>query len=1004
MAESKAVLVIGAGAAGVKSSLDLAEAGYTVYICERRSSMGGTLIQMDKWFPDNGCSLCQMLPTLNRDTSSQFCLRRGLVHPNIELLYNTELSELQGTAGDFKAALRTKSTGVDAGLCIGCDLCTEVCPVEVENQFDEGLSRKKAIDVSNPYASPRLYAIDWEKCTRCGECVKKCPTKAIKLVEEESTSQLHVGSVILSTGFEEFDPRLTAQYGYRRYPNVITSIELERLLSPGGPFEGQLLRPSDGTAPASIAFLQCIGSRDSKTGYCSSACCMFAVKEATLIKQARPDTDVNVFFMDLRAFGKGYHRYYERARDELGVNFARCRIPVVKEDPQTHNLILTVASEDGSLAKRQFKLVVLSIGQTPSPKFNELCGVLGLETNRWGYCRTQPFSLVETSREGIYVCGSAAGPKDISDTMVEAGAAAGEATQWLSLPAPMKEKEPAESPAGEEEPRIAVFLCGCGDELEPALDFKKVTDYLDRWPGVVHVEQLSYLRLDDSLDTIKKRVKEQKANCIVVGACSTHISESMLGKLAAGTGIDADRIKMVNFREEVVWVHRDQPDAALAKAKSMLAMALEDVRQQEYQPTTPISVIPQALVIGGGIAGMTAALSIVRCGIEVHLIERSPELGGNLKDVYSSLESGDTRPLLKDTIEQITNSPHIHLHMESDLMAIDGYAGNFRISFKEKDGSLNALEVGALIVATGGQEYSLHEYLFGQSEKVITQRELEKRLSASQLDPAGLSSVVMIQCVGSRDETHPYCSRVCCSQALKNALKLKETNPGMEVNVLHQDIISYGFKEEYYTLAREKGVQFIRFEQDGKPEVKWDIGKLTVELAEPVLGGMLVLEPDLVVLSTGIIPNENGTLAGILGVETDQDGFFREAEEKFRPVEFLKDGIYLCGLAHSPRSVEETIAQARAAARKAVSLLTSKQLKADNKVSEIVQRLCRKCEMCITVCPYGARARDEEADEVVVREALCQGCGACVVACPGGAAKMRGFKDKQVFSLIDAAL
>ncbi|MEE9365272.1 MAG: FAD-dependent oxidoreductase [Dehalococcoidales bacterium] len=1005
MAKSEAVLVIGAGVAGIKSSLDLAEAGYTVYLCERKPSIGGALIQMDKWFPDNHCSLCQMLPTLNRDLFSQSCLRRGLIHPGIELLYNTEITELQGKAGDFKATLSTQSTGVDSELCIGCGLCAEVCPVEVESQFDEGLSRKKAIDVPNPYANPRLYAIDWEKCTRCGECVNRCPTRAIQLVEEESSRQLQVGAIILSTGFEEFDPRLATQYGYRRYPNVITSIELERILSPGGPSGGELVRPSDGRTPQSIAFLQCVGSRDRQRDYCSSACCMFAVKEATLIKQTCPDTDVHIFFMDLRAFGKGYHRYYERARDELGVHFTRCRVPVVKEDPQTHNLMLKVTSDDGSIIKREFEMVVLSVGQTPAPKFRELCQVLGLETNRWGFCQTRPFSTVETSREGIYVCGSAASPGDIADTMVEAGAAAGEATRWLhSPPSRLKEKEPVEKPAGEEEPRIAVFLCGCGGEIESALDLGQVTDFISGLPNVVHVEQVSYLCLGDSLEAIKKRVKKHKVNRLILGACSTYVNESMLDKLAAGAGIDAGKIRVVNLREEVIWVHHDQADGALAKAKSMLAMALEDVRQQEYQPIPPTAVIPQALVIGGGMAGMTAALSIARHGIETHLVERSPKLGGNLKDVFSTLESGDTSPLLRDTIEQINNSQHIHLHMESELVAVGGYAGNFRVSIKEKDGSLNMLEVGALIVATGGEEYSPQEYLHGQNKKVITQRELEKRLSSGELGPGGLSSVVMIQCVGSRDEDRPYCSRVCCAQAIKNALKLKEANPGIEVNVLHRDIMSYGFKEEHYTLAREKGVQFIRYEPDSRPEVKQDKEKLTVELLESVVGGKLILEPDLVVLSTGVVPNENGALADILGVETDEDGFFKEAEEKFRPVEFLKDGIYVCGLAHSPRGVEETIAQARATARRAISLLASKQLKVGRIISEIVQRQCRKCEMCITVCPYDARARDWEADEIVVREALCQGCGACVVACPGGAAKIRGFRDGQVFSLIDAAL
>jgi len=1003
MDKSEAVLVIGAGVAGIKASLELAEAGHKVYLCERKPGIGGALVQMDKWFPDNHCNLCQVLPTLNRDKSSQFCLRRGLVHPNIEMLSNAEVTGLQGRAGDFKITVSTRSTGVDPQLCIGCGLCAEVCTVETESQFDEGLRQRKAIDLVNPYATPHLYAIDWEKCTRCGDCVSKCPTKAIQLEPKEITRQLQVGAVVLSTGFEEFDPRLATQYGYRRYPNVITSIALERLLSPGGPSEGELVRPSDGRTPASIAFLQCIGSRDSQRDYCSSVCCMFAIKEATLIKKTWPQTDVHIFFMDLRAFGKGYHRYYERARDEHGVQFTRCRVPVVKEDPQTHNLMLMVASEDGTPVKRQFEMVVLSVGQAPAPEFNELCQVLGVETNRWGFCQTRPFSAVETSREGIYTCGSAAGPKDIADAIVEAGAAACQASKWLSLPAVRAaEKEPAEEKVIEEEPKTAVFLCGCGDEIASALDFEAMAEYLGKLPGVVHVATIPYLCRGETLKAVGKRVREHKVNRLVLGACA-YVNDFLRGELAAEAGLAPAFIRVVNLREEVVWAHLNQADKALAKAKSLLTMAVEDVRQTDYLPAAATAVTPSALVIGGGIAGIMVALSIAQRGIEVHLVERSSELGGNLKDIYATLESGDTRSLLEETVKQVHSSSQIRLHTESEVVAVSGYAGNFRVSIKEKDESVNAFETGAIIVATGGDRYTTAEYLYGQNEKVLTQPELEKGLFAGELDPGGLSSVVMVQCVGSRDEARPYCSRVCCSQAIKNALKLKESNPGVAVTVLYRDLMSYGFKEAYYTLAREKGVRFIRYEMDRRPEVKQEGEQLIVEVVEPVLGGMLTLMPDLLVLSTGVIPNDNRALADILAVELDEDGFFKEAEEKFRPVDFLRDGIYVCGLAHSPRGVEETIAQAQAAARRAISLLTSKQLEAGRVISETVQRQCRKCELCITACPYDARVKDEESNEIVVREALCQGCGACVVACPSGAAKLRGFRDRQVFSLIDAA-
>jgi len=998
-----AVLIIGAGVGGIKASLDLAEAGFKVYLCERSPNIGGTLVQLDKWFPDNHCGMCQVLPTFFRDSSSQFCLRRGLIHPNIEFLPVTEVKEVEGEAGNFQVTLNSRATGVNPELCIGCGLCAEVCPVETESKFNEGLEPRKAIYVPHPYTIPHLYIVDWDSCTKCGACVEKCPTQAIQLDEAEKVRQLPVGAVILSTGFEEFDPCLATQYGYKRYPNVITSIELERILSPGGPFKGELLRPSDSRTPRSVAFLQCIGSRDSQRNYCSSTCCMFALKEATLIKQANPQVDVHIFFLDLRAFGKGYHRYFEQVRDELGVKFTRCRVPVVKEDPQVKDLILSVIAENGALVKRQFELVVLSVGQTPAPQFRELCQVLGVELNKWGFCQTKLFSPIDTSREGVYVCGGASAPKDIADTLIEAGAAACQASKSL-LPQrtrAISAKKP-EKLAVEEEPRLGVFLCGCGEEISSVLDLEQLAEFSRQLPGVAYVEPVPYLCCREAWERIKEEVKEYKVNRLVLGACTPYVDAFLLKKPVEEIGLSSSLVQTANLREYVAWVHRDNPKAATEKAKSLLAMAIEAARSQESLPISSVAVNPRVLVIGGGLSGLTAALSIAQHGLEVHLVERSSELGGNLKQVYYTLEGGDTQTLLENITSQVKANHLIHLSMETEVAEVSGYAGNFAVSLRDKDSRLHSLEVGAIIVATGGEEYRPTEYLYGQSKQVITQRELERKLFSAELELESIKSVVMIQCVGSREKERPYCSRTCCSQALKNALRLKDKNPEIEINILYRDMMSYGFVEEYYTQAREKGVTFIRYELGGKPEVRQDGKGLAVEVAEPVLGGKLVLEPDLVVLSPALIPPDNTPLAQILGVDLNEDGFFQEAEVKFRPVDFLTEGIFVCGLAHSPRRITESIAQAQAAAQRAVSLLARERLESGKVVSEIIQRQCSKCELCVKVCPYGARVKDEETNEVVVREALCQGCGTCVVACPSGAAKLRGFKDKQILSLIDA--
>ena len=999
-----AVLVIGAGVGGIRASLDLAEAGFKVYLCDRSPGIGGTIIQQDKWFPDNHCGMCQMLPTFSRDSSSQFCLRRGLIHPNIELLPLTEIKEVRGEAGDFRVTVNSKAAGVNPELCIGCGLCAEVCPVETASKFNEGLEPRKAIYIPHPYTIPYVYTIDWNICTKCGACVAKCPTQAVQLSEAEKIRQLQVGAVILSAGFEEFDPRLATQYGYKRYPNVITSIELERILSPSGPFEGELLRPSDGRTPGSVAFLQCVGSRDSQRNYCSSACCMFALKEATLIKQTNSQVDVHIFFMDLRAFGKGYYRYYEQARDELGVKFTRCRIPVIKEDPQTKNLILNAIAENGALVKRQFELVVLSVGQTPTPGFQELCQLLGVERNKWGFCQTKPFSPVDTTREGVYVCGCASAPKDITDTLIEAGAAACQASKLLShqRPRPISAKKPEEL-AVEEEPRLGVCLCGCGEEITSVLDLEQIARFSKQLPSVAYVEQVPYLCYSDAWERIKKGVREHKVNRLVIGACTPYVDALLSKESVEEIGLSPSLVETVNLREHVAWVHRDSPNAATEKAKSLLAMAVEVARSQESLPLSPQTVNPRVLVIGGGLSGLTAALSIAHQGLEVHLVEKSSELGGNLKHVYYTLEGGETQALLKSMTTQVKTNNLAHLYMETEVIEARGYTGNFEVKLRDKDSLLHSLEVGAIIVASGGDEYHPAEYLYGQNRQVITQRELERKLFSAELDPQGLRSVVMIQCVGSKEKERPYCSRICCSQALKNALRLKQENSGIEVTVLHRDMMSYGFKEEYYTQAREKGITFINYELSDKPEVRQEGKRLVVEVAEPVLGGKLVLEPDLVVLSPAIVPANNTSLARILGVDLNEDGFFQEAEVKFRPVDFLTEGLFVCGLAHSPRGVVESIAQAQAAAQRAVSLLARERLVSGKVVSEIVQRQCSQCELCIKVCPYSARVKDEERNEVVVIEALCQGCGACVVACPSGAAKLRGFKERQIFSLIDAS-
>ena len=1005
MEKKGAVLVVGAGVAGIRAALDLAEAGIKVYLVDKSPNIGGTLQQLDRWFPDNHCEMCKMLPIFDRDQTSQFCLRRDLAHPNIELIPYSEVVGLAGEAGNYEVSLRVKSRKVDVEKCIACGICAEVCPIEVRDEFNEGLRSRKAAYIRYPLAIPNVYTIDDENCNKCGECVDKCPTQAIDLSDEDKVRMLAVGAVILSTGFEEFDPQVMGQYGYGRYPNVVTSTEFERIISGCGPNTGSLLRPSDKKAPKRIAFLQCIGSRDLERNYCSSACCMYALKEATLAKELDPGLDIDIYYMDLRAFGKGYYQYQQKARDEYGVNFVRCRVPVVREDPRTHNLLVVARSEDGSLISSEFDLVVLSIGQTPSPRFQELGKLLGVEFNKWGFCQTEGLSQVETSKEGIYVCGSAAGPSDICDSLIQAGAAACQASTLLasSRGQPVLEMtDEGKASQVDEEPKVAIFLCRCGEDIASTVDMKEMLGFVQGLPGVIHAEERPFLCLPETLSEISRKIVEVGANRVIFGACAPYGRERVFREALSGVGVNPALGQIVDLREQVAWPHKDNGKGATEKAKALLAMALEKIRVQEPLLVDSYPVFQQALVVGGGVAGLTAALSIAQQGFEVHLVERSPELGGVLKEHYYTLENGDLPSLLRDTVAKVEANPLIHVHKDTEVVEISGYGGRFVTTLKMAEEEPIAVEHGVIVLATGGKEYKPTEYMYGKSDRVVTQTELEKRLASGQAKD--LSSVVMIQCVGSRDEERPYCSRVCCSQAIANALRIKEANPNAQIVVLYRDIMTYGFKEEYYTKAREAGVIFVRHDLDRKPQVTLNGGKIEVRAYDPILSETLSLEPDLLVLSTGIVPSDNARIAKMLDVELTEEGFFQEAEAKFRPVDLLTDGVYVCGWAHSPRSVEEVIAQAQAAAQRAVSLLTKGQLESGRIVSEVNERRCSACGICVDACPYNARYLDLEQGFAVVREALCQGCGVCASLCPNGAAKLRGFKETQMFAMIDVAL
>jgi len=999
-----AVMVVGAGIGGIKASFDLAELGFKVYLIDKSSNIGGTLSQLDKQFPTNDCGMCQMLPIFKREEASEFCLRRDLTHPNIQIMTNTEVEKVEGSVGNFKISFKKKARYIKEDKCIGCGLCTEVCPIEVKDEFNEGLTSRKAIYIKYPQAIPNLYTIDTESCNRCGECVKVCPTNAIDLSQKDEILELEVGAIILSSGFEEFNPHSLHQYGYREYPNVVTSTELERMLSGMGPYNGKFVRPSDGKMPRKIAFLQCIGSRDKERDYCSSACCMIALKEAMIIKDIDPTINVQIFFMDMRTFGKGYYRYYEKAK-EKGIKFIRYKIPAIEELPDTKNLKIIYQTEKRDYVKDEFDLIVLSIGQAPPDKAKNISETLGLKLNKYGFCKTIDFSNV-IAKEGIYTCGSFSAPKDISETIVEASAAALEVSRvMLSSRGKFSGEDnyPQEIDATNEDPKIGIFICHCGQEISSIIDIKEVEKFASKLSNVQLVEDFEYLCFKSDLDKVKKEIADSKINRVVFAACTSYKYEVLFKKAVRQVGLNPSLLQIVNFREQISWVHKDKK-LATEKAKKFLSMAVEKSILQQPLPLITDSVIKRVLVIGAGLSGMVAALSTAKQGFEVDLIEKSSELGGNAREIYWTLEGLDAQNFLKEKIKQIEENKLINIYKNTELEEVTGYAGNFKAVLKIDQSESKVVPYGAIIVATGAKENQPKEYLYGKDKRIITQREMEKLIADKKIDVNSQSSIVMIQCVGSREEPHLYCSRVCCSQAIKNALKIKEENPKANIYILYRDIMTYGFKEEYYTKAREMEISFIRYDVENKPHLEIKENKLEIRVTDPVLNEELVINPGLVVLSTGMIPEDNRSLAKVLDVPLNEDGFFEEANIKFRPVEFLRDGIFVCGLAHSPRSIEESIVQANAASAKAVILLSQERILSRRYIAEVNERWCSGCEVCISACPFKARVIDEGKKIAKVIPTLCRGCGICTTVCPNGATKLKGYENKQILSVVDAAI
>ncbi|MEM0467063.1 MAG: FAD-dependent oxidoreductase [Candidatus Thermoplasmatota archaeon] len=848
-------------------------------------------------------------------------------------------------------------------------------------------------------------------CCDCKQCVVYCSRNAIDHTMKPSTETISVGAVIVSPGFEEYIPKKGDSFGYRVYPNVVTSIEFERMLSASGPYKGHIQRISDGKTPKKIAWLQCVGSRDESCdrNYCSSVCCMYATKEAVIAQEHEPSLTTHIYFMDMRSFGKDFEKYFTRAEQEHHVVYRRCRIPHVEQDRKTKNLIIQYVDEAGNLQQETYDMVVLSVGLQPCKAIADLGKILDVNLNAYGFVETQPFMQTVTSRPGVYASGTVTEPKDIPESVTQASAAAACVAKDISCVRGTEIVEktyPAEIDVKNEGVRIGVFICHCGINIGGVIDVKKVVSETQKCPNVVYVEDSIFTCSQDTQERIKEKIKEHNLNRIVIASCTPRTHEPLFQDTLKQAGLNPHLFEMANLRDQNSWVHKNNPKEATRKAVDSVRMAV--AKAQELYPVhhLQIPVVPQALIIGGGIAGMTAALAIADQGYQVFLVEKESCLGGQLKNIYFGIHDEEPQRFLQQTIEQVTTHDKIKVFTDTVVEKVSGYVGNFKTSIRTKGKKTGEqLDHGIIVVATGGLPYEPSEYCYKKTQDIITQTEFEKDLFDKKPYLKDLKEVVMIQCVGSRNNDHPYCSRICCSQAVKNALVLKKQNPAAAIYVLYRDIRTYGFREDsLYRKARQQGILFVQFNEKEEPKVTVSEGKISVTVKEHLLGRELHLHPDKLILSTGVVPQENTLLAQQLKVPLTEDGFYAEAHVKLRPVDFSADGMFLCGLAHSPRFIEESVVQAQAAGARAATILSKKYLETKGNIARIRNRNCVGCKQCIEICPYDAISFDEEKKIAVVNEILCQGCGACATICPSGTSQQNTFTKKQIVSMIDACL
>ncbi len=1166
-------LVVGAGLSGIRSALDLAQTGYQVLLIDSADHMGGLVSQLDYQFPTSTCGYCRSLPMFDRDRSSQHCLRKGLVHENIEILLSTELMSVQGEPGDFTVTLKQKPSLVDPSLCTGCGDCEPVCPVLVDDPFNEGLTQRKAIYLPSPQSFPNAWTIDYTACTRCGECERICPVKAIKFTDQDrekfkilvvddekivrdsmkewlkeegfsvktadsgqsaldlmeagafnmvltdikmpgmdgvelltKAKQINpeicvimmtayaavdsaveamkqgaldyltkpfdpdvlvsmvlkiynefeiaearverVDALILSTGTRFFQPEFGKNpYGYGVLSGVVTAMEFERLISGTGPSiksdagiesgsdieagpdmksgmtRAELIHPTTQKPVKRIAWFQCVGSRDvqANAGFCSTVCCMISIKEAILARQKfGPDIEAVIFYMDMRTVGKTFDLYRQTAEQEHGVRFVRARVHSLAHESGNRNgsLVARYVDTAGKIHDDGFDLVVLATGQRPNIEMSALAAKNNLDVNSWGFISTRPFSMIETSMPGILASGSVAGLKDISDSVTCASAAALGASKIMvraGRQTRFDDYGEVSTRLARENPKILIVLCLCDTDLLKILDMATLKAVLERVPELIRTPANEVVHMMDDLcrDTGKKvlkdLIKKTGINRLILGACPAGINQNAVREIATEIGLDSDLVEVLDMVAIVKpYLVKPYSETQAQKATQAVERGLKTLvsRARFKNPVVAERVRSNqsTLVIGGGIAGITSALSIADCGYHVDLVEQSDALGGNLLWMDKTVDGLDIQEYLSAKIQELESHDRVRVHKNSEIVDVERFPGEFASVVKTGDQPEQTIFHGVTILATGASQASLDSAGDGAGQIMVTQKDFETGVQAGRIDPEQLNTVVMIQCSGTREGSRNYCSRVCCIRALKNAVFLKETNPDIQVYILYRDMMSYGFFETYYIQAKNLGVVFFQYDAQNKPMTRIQDDGCLVKTRDLLLDMPVEILADCVIHATGIVPDLPAALAELYGAGLDEFSFFKEADPKFRPVDSMNYRVFSCGMSLKPCNIQEAVTTAEACAARAVQILSHEILVSGKRVAATHTAYCSLCEMCVDACPYGARFVDHVEEKILIDPAACQGCGVCASVCPSDSAFLEGLDSRQMLDVIDMAL